>query len=85
MKPARRILSKRNTPHPVPLPSGEGMVLQAPRHVQASLLPPHPLADAVTPSGKLAKASLLGEGQDEGSCALSQCASVCSRTLRGQP
>ncbi len=27
---------------------------------------PHPLADAGTPDGKLAKASLLGEGQSEG-------------------
>jgi glycosyltransferase involved in cell wall biosynthesis len=31
-------------------------------------LPPHPLADAVTPSSKLAKASLPGEGRGEGPC-----------------
>jgi len=34
--------------------------------VQASLLLPHPLADAVILGCKLAKASLLGEGQVEG-------------------
>ena len=36
------------------------------RH-SGSLLRPHPLADADTLKCKLAKASLLGEGQDEGS------------------
>ncbi len=54
-------------PHPVLLPMGERTVLHAPSDVQASPLQPHPLADAVTPRGKLAKASLLGEGQGEGS------------------
>ena len=53
-------------PHPVPLPMGEGTLLHAPSAIQGSLLPPHPLADAVTLRGKLAEASLLGEGQDEG-------------------
>ncbi len=38
----------------------------------ASPLPPHPLADAVTLSGKLAEASLLGEGQGEGRDAQSE-------------
>ena len=56
-----------NSPHPVPLPMGEGTVLRAPSVVQASLLHPHPLADADTLRCKLAKASLRGEGQDEGS------------------
>jgi hypothetical protein len=37
----------------------------APSAILASLLHPHPLADM--PGCKLAKASLLGEGQDEGS------------------
>ncbi len=55
------------SPHPVPLPLGEGTVLRAPRTIQASLLHLHPLADADTQDGKLAKASLLGEGQDDGS------------------
>ena len=36
---------------------------------QRALSPPHPLADADTSSGKLAKASLLGEGQGEGGLA----------------
>ena len=55
-----------NRPSPVPLPMGEGTLLHAPSAIQGSLLPPHPLADAVTLRGKLAEASLLGEGQDEG-------------------
>ncbi len=53
------------TPHPVPLPMGEGTVLHAPHAILPSLL--NPLADADILRGKLAKASLQGEGQDEGS------------------
>ena len=45
---------------------GEGTVELVLRIVQASLLQPHPLADAATLRRKLAKASLRGEGQDEG-------------------
>jgi hypothetical protein len=45
---------------------GEGTVRRAPSAIQASLLDLHPLADADTQNGKLAKARLLGEGQDEG-------------------
>ncbi len=41
---------------------------QAAASITSSPLPPHPLADAVTLSGKLAKASLPGEGQGEGYC-----------------
>ncbi|MFZ0572706.1 MAG: hypothetical protein WAM63_19740 [Rhodomicrobium sp.] len=47
------------------------MVLHALYAIQAPLLQPHPPEDAVTPGGKLAKASLRGEEQDEGSCARS--------------
>jgi len=45
---------------------GEGTVLHALSVIQASLLQPYPLADAATLRCKLAKASLPGEGQDEG-------------------
>ncbi len=45
---------------------GEGTLLRPLRRIQASLLQPHPLADAATLRRKLAKASLRGEGQDEG-------------------
>jgi hypothetical protein len=55
-----------NSPHPVPLPMGEGTVLRAPRIIQGSPLHLHPLADADTLRRKLAKASLRGEGQGEG-------------------
>jgi hypothetical protein len=44
----------------------QGTLLRAPSVIRGSLLLPHPLADAVTPGGKLAKASLPGEGQGEG-------------------
>ncbi len=54
------------SPHPVPLPMGEGTPELALRIFRASLLQPHPLADAATLRRKLAKASLRGEGQDEG-------------------
>ena len=36
------------------------------RSVASSLSQPHPLADAATLKGKLAKASLMGEGWGEG-------------------
>jgi tRNA modification GTPase len=55
-----------STPHPVPLPMGEGTVWHAPSAIQASPLHLHPLADADTLRCKLAKASLQGEGQGEG-------------------
>ena len=58
--------NKRISPHPVLLPMGEGTPELSAAEIQASLLPPHPLADAVTLLGKLAEASLLGEGQGEG-------------------
>ncbi len=45
---------------------GEGTPLHALTAILGSLLHPHPLADADTPRCKLAKASLLGEGHDEG-------------------
>ena len=61
-----RELHGARSPHPVPLPQGEGTVLHARSAIQASLLHPHPLADADTLICKLAKASLRGEGQDEG-------------------
>jgi len=68
--PRRRLLDRemngRRSPHPVLLPLGEGTVLQAPSAIQASPLYLHPLADADTLRCKLAKASLLGEGQGEG-------------------
>ena len=54
----------RFAPHSVPM--GEGTVLLAPSAIQGFLLHPHPLADADTLRCKLAKASLRGEGQDEG-------------------
>ena len=50
----------RITPHPVPLPQGEGTVLDAPSVILGSLLRPHPLADADTLRCKLAKASFAG-------------------------
>ena len=52
------------TPHPVPL--GEGTPEYPLRVIRGSLLHPHPLADADTSRCKPAKASLRGEGQDEG-------------------
>ena len=61
------VMNEGIAPHPVPLPLGEGTLLHARSPVQASLLHPHPLADADTLRCKLAKASLQGEGQDEGS------------------
>ena len=45
-------------------PRGEGT--PSPRQRPDSLSQPHPLADADTKSGKLAKASLRGEGWGEG-------------------
>jgi hypothetical protein len=50
-------------PHPNPLPKGKGS-LQPLR--QRPFSRPYSLADMTTFYGKLAKASLLGEGQDEG-------------------
>jgi hypothetical protein len=44
-------------------PRGEGTLLQA---AEYSLSPPYPLADMAFLSGKLAKASLLGEDRGEG-------------------
>ena len=41
-------------------------MLHAPSAILGSPLHPHPLADADTLRCKLAKASLLGEGQGEG-------------------
>jgi hypothetical protein len=61
---ARSGTNKRISPHPAPLPMGT--LEFALRIVQGSLLQPHPLADAATLRRKLAKASLRGEGQDEG-------------------
>ncbi len=55
------------TPHPVPLPMGEGTVLHPPTSVQASPLHPQADADADKPRSGLAKASSRGEGQNEGS------------------
>jgi hypothetical protein len=46
-------------PHPAPLPKGRG-------RFRRPFSQPYPLADMATLYGKLAKASLLGEGQDEG-------------------
>ena len=60
-------MTKRDAPHPVPLPVGEGTAF---RGRSLLPLPPHPLADAGTQSCKLAKASLLGEGWGEGRTAL---------------
>ena len=54
---------RASLPSPQPSPHGRGSSLAA---VEGTS-PLHPLADAVTPRGKLAKASLLGEGQGEGS------------------
>ena len=54
-------------PSPQPSPHGRGDALTT--GTAGLPLHPHPLADAVTPSGKLAKASLLGEGWGEGLCA----------------
>ncbi len=54
--------------------TGEGKLLHCPSpeqntdHAAAPPLPPHPLADAVIPSSKLANASLLGAGRGEGCC-----------------
>jgi hypothetical protein len=59
-------MNQGRSPHPVPLPMGEGTLELPPATIQGSLLQPHPLADAATLRCKLAKASLLGEGQDEG-------------------
>ena len=61
------VMNEGIAPHPVPLPLGEGTLKFPLRIVQGSLLHPHPLADADTLRFKLAKASLRGEGQDEGS------------------
>ena len=47
-------------------PRGEGAGRSALESVQRSFSQPHPLADAATLRCKLAKASLPGEGQDEG-------------------
>ena len=52
--------------NPSPQPSLHGRGSPAVPVDKAFPLQPHPLADAVTPSGQLAKASLLGEGQGEG-------------------
>ena len=65
-------MSDASAPHPVPLPMGEGTLELSPRVIQGSLLQPHPLADAATLRCKLAKASLRGEGQGEGSDARSK-------------
>jgi hypothetical protein len=54
------------TPHPVLLPMGEGTPEQSTERATASPLPPYPLADMASLSGKLAKPSLRGEGQGEG-------------------
>ena len=62
----RRALPKPATPHPVLLPMGEGTPEQRSERATTSPLRPHPLADADTLRRKLAKASLRGEGQDEG-------------------
>ncbi len=59
-------LTKLITPHPVPLPMGEGTPEQGEKRAAPSPLHPHPLADADTLGDKLAKASLLGEGQGVG-------------------
>lgn len=50
--------------HLVCLPMEEGTLLHSPRLVQASLLHPHPLADAGTPGRRRAKAGLRGDGRD---------------------
>ena len=60
-------LTEGISPHPVPLPMGEGTPELRSAGAAPSLLHPHPLADADTLRGKLAGASLRGEGQDEGS------------------
>ncbi len=58
--------SQVTTPHPVPLPLGEGTPEWRSAGATPFLLHPHSLADADTLRRKLAKASLRGEGQDEG-------------------
>ena len=58
-----------NLPSPPPSPHGRGS--SAVPVVKAFPLQPHPLADAATKRCKLAKASLRGEGQGEGSDASS--------------
>jgi len=54
-------------PHPQADAVGEWTLLRTPCAVRPSLLQLHPQADAALENGKLALASLLGEGQDEGS------------------
>jgi len=61
----------RETPSPQPSPRGErelaAALCQRGEGISGrSFSQPHPLADSATPSCKLALASLLGEGQDEG-------------------
>jgi hypothetical protein len=62
---------ERITPHPVLLPMGEGTPELSSERATPSPLRLHPLADADTLRCKLAKASLRGEGQGEGSDASS--------------
>ncbi len=66
-------MNRGNLPSPCPSPHGRGdAVACSVRGFRSctvgatSLLHPHPLADADTLRCKLAKASLRGEGQDEG-------------------
>ncbi len=66
--PDRFIGLLQKTPSPCPSPArGEGTPLQRARPAPSPL--PNPLADLATSGGKLAKASLLGEGQGEGGLA----------------
>jgi cytochrome oxidase assembly protein ShyY1 len=58
------VTNQGRNPSPQPSPYGRGSPAAAVE--PAFPLQPHPLADAVTLSGELAKASSLGEGQGEG-------------------
>ena len=72
------VMNERLSPHPVPLPLGEGTPEWCSERAAPSPLHLHPLADADTLRRKLAKASLRGEGQGEGS-ELSSCSTIPTR------
>ena len=61
---AAGVMNERISPHPVPLPVGEGTLEFPPQIVQGSPLRLHPLADADTLRCKLTKAGLRGEGRE---------------------
>jgi hypothetical protein len=60
------VLTQGTTPHPVPLPQGEGTLELPAARILAFPLQPNPPADLATPRGNLAKTRLRGEGQGEG-------------------